>query len=99
MLKSRILALMIICFGLSQSSSLLISLLHPGKYMTSVLIDSEETEQMEKMEFESDEAIDDFIFDLRSRIPGKLKKRYPEKQKPINASYANSPETPPPNLV
>ena len=99
MLKSRILALMIICFGLSQSSSLLISLLHQGKYMTSVLIDSEETEQMEKMEFESDEAIDDFIFDLRFRIPGKLKKRYPEKQKPINASHANSPETPPPNLV
>lgn len=99
MLKSRILALMIICFGLSQSSSMLISLLNPGKFMTSVLLDSEETEQMEKMEFESDEAIDDFIFDLRFRTAIMLKNRYPEKLKPLNAAHQNSPETPPPNLV
>ncbi len=77
----------------------MISLLNPGKYMTSVLIDSEETEQMKKMEFESDEAIDDFIFDFRFHSAVKLKNRYPEKLKPLNAAHQNSPETPPPNLV
>ena len=99
MFRTRILALMIVCFGFSQSSSMLISLLNHGKNITSILIDTEETEQMGKMEFESDETIDDFIFDFRFRVLNKLKSLYPGEQRPLSSFLLNSPETPPPNVV
>ncbi len=99
MLRKRVLIFMILLFGLSQSSGLIISLINHNSSLVSLMIDCEESEQVEKFEFSSDGSIDDFIFNIRFTNKN-LKKAFNNTDALfLKHSHFSSPETPPPNAA